>query len=294
MSCYLSSSLFRNMSIEESIKKCGDLSNKFVEMSAPHPYQTDQEISSILKKYKEIGYNFTLHNYFPPPKKSFVLNMASNDSNIIELNKDLINKALNLSLSAKSPVYAVHAGYLSKATENSNGNFDFEKEEYSYSSALDRSIKFINDVSKKFEKNNVKFLIENLFPSVARNSSLFCNYSQIKELIDQVPKSVGLLLDLGHMNISSNIMSFDRNKFLEKYLSNFGERLHEVHVSENAGLKDEHNALKHDSWQYGAIKEIISIKNKSKKKQIIFCLESRNADLRQISENLEKINNIIC
>ena len=52
------------MSIEESIKKCGDLSNKFVEMSAPHPYQTDQEISSILKKYKEIGYNFTLHNYF--------------------------------------------------------------------------------------------------------------------------------------------------------------------------------------------------------------------------------------
>ena len=46
------------MSIEESIKKCGDLSNKFVEMSAPHPYQTDQEISSILKKYKEIGYNF--------------------------------------------------------------------------------------------------------------------------------------------------------------------------------------------------------------------------------------------
>ena len=87
-------------------------------------------------------------------------------------------------------------------------------------------------------------MIENLFPSVARNSSLFCNYSQIKELIDQVPKSVGLLLDLGHMNISSNIMSFDRNKFLEKYLSNFGERLHEVHVSENAGLKDEHNALK--------------------------------------------------
>ena len=28
--------------------------------------------------------------------------MASNDSNIIELNKDLINETLNLSLSAKS------------------------------------------------------------------------------------------------------------------------------------------------------------------------------------------------
>ena len=263
-------------------------------MSAPHPYQTDKDISLIFKKYKELGYKFTLHNYFPPPKKSFVLNIASNDSDIIELNRDLVNKALNLSLSAKSPVYAVHAGYLSKATARNDGNFDFDKEEYSYSSALDRSVKFINDISEKFEKNDVKFLIENLFPSVARNSSLFCNYDQIKELIDQVPKSIGLLLDLGHMNISSNIMSFDRNKFLEKYLSNFGDRLHEVHISENAGLKDEHRALEKDSWQYGAIKEISSIRDKTKRNKIVFCLESRNADLDQISENLDKINNIIC
>ena len=49
-----------------------------------------------------------------------------------------------------------------------DGNFDFDKEEYNYSSALDRSVKFINDISEKFEKNDVKFLIENLFPSVAK------------------------------------------------------------------------------------------------------------------------------
>ena len=36
--------------------------------------------------------------------------------------------------------------------QKNNGNFDFEKEEYSYSSALDRSIKFINDVSKNLKK----------------------------------------------------------------------------------------------------------------------------------------------
>ena len=54
MSCYLSSSLFRNMSIEEFIKKCGDLSNKFVEMSAPHPYQTDKEISLSLRNIKKL------------------------------------------------------------------------------------------------------------------------------------------------------------------------------------------------------------------------------------------------
>ena len=88
-------------------------------------------------------------------------------------------------------------------------------------------------------------------------------------------------------------MSFDRNKFLKNIFQTLVKDCMSPCI-ENAGLKDEHNALKHDSWQYGAIKEIISIKNKSKKKQIIFCLESRNADLRQISENLKKINNIIC
>ena len=74
------------------------------------------------------------------------------------------------------------------------------------------------------------------------------------------------------MNISSNIMSFDRNKFLEKYLSNFGDRLHEVHISENAGLKDEHRALEKDSWQYGAIKEISSIRDKPKETRLFFVL----------------------
>ena len=43
----------------------------------------------------------------------------------------------------------------------------------------------------------------------------------------------------------------------------------------------------------GAIKEISSIIDKTKRNKIVFCLE-RNADLDQISENLDKINNIIC
>ena len=101
---------------------------------------------------------------------------------------------------------------------------------------------------------------------------MFCNYDQIKELIDQVPKSVGLLLDLGHMNISSNIMSFDRNKFLEKYLSNFGDRLHEVHISENAGLKDEHNALKKTAGNMEQLKRLAQLKINQKKQD---CFLSR-------------------
>ena len=74
--------------------------------------------------------------------------------------------------------------------------------------------------------------------------------------MDLVPKKTGLLLDLGHLNISSNLLI--ENLFLDNFLSEFGERLIEVHISENNGLKDEHLALTDDSWQLTAIKKIKS------------------------------------
>ena len=60
--------------LEEAIIECGNLSNKYVELSAPHPYQSLIEISKILKKYKEKGYKFTLHNL----RMSFLLLMEIN------------------------------------------------------------------------------------------------------------------------------------------------------------------------------------------------------------------------
>ena len=68
-----------------------------------------------------------------------------------------------------------------------------------------------------------------------------------------VPATVGLLLDLGHLNVSSTINEFDRELFLEEYLDEFGENVMEVHISENNGWKDEHLPLKQNSWQLDAL-----------------------------------------
>lgn len=289
--CYLSTSLCRQSSLEDAIIECGELSNKFVELSAPHPHQSINEIATILKKYKEKGYNFTLHNYFPPPEKSFVLNIASDDEKIIGLCKELVNGALKLSAYAGSTIYGLHAGYLSKAKAKEDGMFEFDDEQISYSKALKKSSSFISNMVENFHKKNVNFLVENLFPSLARNSSLNCNMDQIDDLMDSVPHTVGLLLDLGHMNISSKIMGFDRQKFLDEYLAKYGDRLFEVHISENNGLKDEHKALDENSWQYDALKKIRQVKTSNQER--VYCLESRNAKKIEIQKNLEKINNII-
>ena len=113
--------------------------------------------------------------------------------------------------------------------------------------------------------------------------------------MSQVPISVGLLLDLGHLNISSNILKFDRNKFIEKFLTKYGDRLYQIHISENNGLKDEHRALEKNSWQFDILKEIRQIKIPVGDNSIekIYCLESRNAEKKQIISNLNQINEII-
>ena len=284
MSCYLSTSCFRGIKIDEAIKNCGNLSNKFVEISAPHPYETIDNLKKIFQKFINEGYSFTFHNYFPTPVKSFVLNIASDELETQRLCQEMFNSVLELSPYAKNKIYGVHAGYLSKAEADDTGRFHFENKTLGYEKSLKLATSFVNKISKKFEEKEVYFIIENLFPSLTRRSSLFCTFEEIKDFMDLVPKKTGLLLDLGHLNISSNLLKFDKNLFLDNFLSEFGERLIEVHISENNGLKDEHLALTDDSWQLTAIKKIKEVKLKNNIKDRVYCLESRNSNLEDLKK----------
>ena len=58
---YLSSSLCRNEKLEDSILTCSELASKNVELSAPHPYRTMDDLRDILRKFKDDGINFSLH-----------------------------------------------------------------------------------------------------------------------------------------------------------------------------------------------------------------------------------------
>ena len=54
---------------------------------------------------------------------------------------------------------------------------------------------------------------------------------------------------------------------MDKYISNYKDRLLEIHISENNGIKDEHLTLKQDSWQYSFIREIFNETKSNNKSQ---------------------------
>lgn len=293
MSCYLSTSCFKNYDLAEAIAKCGKLSNKNVEISAPHPYLSIDEIKKILLNFKKQNYNFTFHNYFPAPERSIVLNIASEDKKIINECNKMLNNLLNLTQFTKPNIYGIHAGYLSKAKPSKSGDFIFEEKSNNYEVSLNNATDFISKINNQFIKKNTYLLIENLFPSIARKSSLFCDIEEIKEFMSLVPSSVGLLLDLGHLNISSSILKFNRDYFIDEYLELFGDRLLEIHISENNGLKDEHLPIKKSSWQLEVIKKIYNLKSNLPIKKRVFCLESRNASEEELKISLDLINNLL-
>ena len=290
--CYLSTSCFSRNYVAEAIERCHEFSPYRVEISAPHFYQPIDELETLLGEYKDRGFALTIHNYFPSPMVPFVLNVAAADELEKKRAKSLIKKALRLALAAESPFYGVHAGYLARAKATNTGMFNFDTEVSPYSVALDRAISFVNHIAPLFEKKGVGLIIENLFPSAKIRHSLFCSFEDIKEYMDQVPSTVGLLLDLGHLNVSSNILGFDREIFLERFLDSYSERLLQVHLSDNSGLKDEHHAVLIGNWQLEALSRIHRqpCANGIKRK---YCLEARNSSEEDIRASLGYIDEIL-
>lgn len=288
----MSSSCFANSYVSDAIAKCHKLSPFHIELSAPHYYQPIDYLEKKLNDLSRCEYKFLIHNYFPPQENSFVLNMAS--KNDLEKNQslNLISSALRLCSFAKSPLYGIHAGYLSQPVASKDGIFQFSNKTLNYNEALSNSVEFVNEINSDFEKAGVKLIIENLFPSVNRNDSLFCSFAQIKEYISQIPKSVGLLLDLGHLNISSKILNFDRDSFINSYLDEYSDRLIEIHLSENNGYEDEHLEIKKNSWQLMATKLINQQKPIEFNKRF-YCIEARNASMDNLRISIDLVNEII-
>ncbi|SMP03087.1 Sugar phosphate isomerase/epimerase [Desulfurobacterium pacificum] len=60
--------------------------------------------------------------------------------------------------------------------------------------------------------------------------------SVLKKFVDNLPKNVGVCIDVGHLNLFSKQPVSD-------WISAFKDRIYEFHVHDNSGVKDEHSFL---------------------------------------------------
>ena len=270
MSVFISTCCIQN---NDTIKRCQILINNGIneiELSAGnYTIKTENYLKKKIKNTK-----FQVHNYFPPPKKSFVFNLASQNKRIQKESIKLAKKAIVLSKKLKRPIYSFHAGFLADPNVNELGGKVKKQLLSDRKEALKRFIKNVKYLSKFAEKHNVKLLIENNnlsqkeFNTFKKNSVLMATPSEIIYVLKKTPKNVGLLLDLAHLKVSSNSLKFNlisAVKKLKKYVSGY-------HLSENNGKVDSNKIFNKNTWFWPYIN----------KKLNYYSIEIYNYDIKKI------------
>ncbi len=77
------------------------------------------------------------------------------------------------------------------------------------------------------EESDTLIALENVFDTEP---------SVLKKFIDNLPKNVGVCIDIGHLNLFSK-------QSISNWVDTFKDRIYEFHVHDNKGVKDEHSYL---------------------------------------------------
>lgn len=240
-------------------------------------YETNLE--KKLTKIKNIKTSF--HNYFPVPKKSFVLNLGS--TNKIILAQTIKHCRLAIRLSAKLGIkyYSLHAPFRISLKPEDLGKvkkrYKLEKKhrvEKIFKNSLDHLLEYS-------KKKGVKILIENNvispdnYKKFKSNPFLLVSPKEISNFFTNYRNDVGLLFDVAHFKVSSKTMGFDLTKGYNKIY----KFINAYHLSDNNGFQDNNLFFSKNSW---FIKKI-------KKNCLFYTIEVYSKDFKRIKKLINLI-----
>jgi sugar phosphate isomerase/epimerase len=251
---YISSSCVTNVSIKESVQEIAENGFKNIELSGGTQYYEGFE-NDLLELKDKYNLSYRCHNYFPPPKEHFVINLASLDDNIFKKSIEQIKKAIALSKTLGSSIYGFHAGFYININLNEIGKkisqsalFDREKSISRFCVAL-RNIKNSTEGVDLYIENNV--LSKTNFETFnGINTFMLTNFSEYQSLKKKI--DFNLLLDVAHLKVSVQTLGLNWEEEFIKFMSTSNY----IHISDNDGLHDLNNQLTKSSNMFSMLKMI--------------------------------------
>jgi len=208
---------------------------------------------AMLRSRSELSYRF--HNYFPAPSRPFVLNLASPD--IVERSKsmEMVRQATELCHRFGVPYYSVHAGFRSVLEPCELGRKLKTRESEDYEISWARFTASLQDLYLYADRLDVGIAVENnVLPAHNLDEKgdhpvLCVAPNEFVRLLKDVP--VGVLLDLGHLKVTSRVLDYDPMEMLEVCDS----RILAFHVSDNDGVTDQHSPPDKESWVWDVLSQ---------------------------------------
>lgn len=215
----------------------------------------DLKPEDLISIKERLGLNVIFHNYFPRPENDFVLNIASNDEANRQRSISFIIDAINLARDLGVKFFSFHAGFcvdipssiigdaraIKLAVNHTLKTIDNDKIER-HLALMTNSLELI---TRHAQKCNVEIALENnnleqsLLNYKTGNSPLLLAVSE--EIIYYLSEvfNVGILLDVGHLKVSSATKGLAAMREFAELLPHASA----FHVSDNNGLKDTNSAF---------------------------------------------------
>ena len=260
--------------ISDVLAECKKENISNVELGSNHIYEKD--LKKIIQKY---NFRFLVHNYFPIPKKSFVVNIASLNKKIRTISIQHIKKAINFCKVTNSKLYTMHPGFLADpiTTSRTKNNYDFvwnnNNLNKNYNLAFNNMLSSLKKIVHFAKNKKVRVAIETEGSFKKKNLLLMQKPNEYKELFKYFkPNDLGINLNIGHLNLASRAFKFSKFEFVKE----LKQYILAIELSHNNGIEDQHLPLKKNEWYW----KIINDPDFSK---IYKILEFRNTDIKKMN-----------
>ncbi len=251
---YVSTACVKTKRISEAIELLARSGFVNIELSGGTDFYDglEEDIFALKNKY---SLNYILHNYFPPPREHFVLNLASLNNGLYDRSVEYLIGPIILSRRLQAPRFGFHAGFFLDLRVSDLGHpvpkdklFDKEESVKRFCNGFKLLQNTAEGQLDLYIENNV--LINPGSPYQRPFMLLtFDDYVKLKQQIE-----FNLLLDIGHLKVSCRSLSLNFNDEAKATASHSDY----FHISENNGLLDEHAEVTEDSNIWNLTKPFIT------------------------------------
>lgn len=255
---YVSSACLNHNKIKDSVNDLAKYGFKNIELSGGTSFYNGL-IDDLLDLKEKYNLNYICHNYFPPPKEHFVINLASMNDNVFKKTLDHLEKSINLSKLLNIDKFGFHAGFYYNIPLSQIGKSISKKTLFDKNESYKKFCHAFNFLKEKYP--NIKLYLENNVISYKNLNNFEDNlfmlttsdeYFELSRKID-----FNFILDIAHLKVSANSLRLNFEKELERliYKSDY------IHVSDNDSFADQNLAIKKHSNLYRILSQY-SLKNK--------------------------------
>lgn len=258
---FVSTGAFARQDLEDTLQLALSENISRIELSSGARHRSS-DLSALLGSIDQTRMKFLVHNYFPVPVRPFVLNLASDDQEMLQKTREHCKFAIDIAAKVDAPFYSVHAGFCIHLKPEDLGQ-KLQGKEISKEKAKVTFYESVKLLGEYAATKGVTVAIENNVASAfnlreGRNDLLLgVTGDDLEELMQVVNMpNVRLLLDVAHLRVSANSLGFDAIAAIKK----IAPWIIACHLSDNDGQTDSNQVLTSQSWFWEPLAKYLKTK----------------------------------